>query len=110
MLHTKLKGITNAHTPPPPPPPSTLGLKGQNLLYKLLVYGLLFYFTTSCFFNTSSVKTTADLSEKDDETAKWTLNVLPILFTRFDLVSISCRIGSSMYICIFDLFGHFNNF
>ena len=39
-------------------------------------------------FNTSSVKTTADLSEKDDEINKWTLNVLPILFTRFDLVSI----------------------
>ena len=60
-------------------------------------------------FNTSSVKTTAEISEKDDEITKWTLNVLPILFTRFDLVSISCRICSSMYLCIFDLLGHFNN-
>ena len=49
------------------------------------------------------------LSEKDDEITKWTLDVLPIMFTRFDLVSISCRICSSMYLCIFDLFGHFNN-
>ena len=60
-------------------------------------------------FNTSAVKTTADLSEQDDEITKWTQDILPILFTRFDLVSISCRICSSMYLCIFDLFGHLNN-
>ena len=41
------------------------------------------------------------ISEKDDKITKWTLNVLPILFTRFDLVSTSCGIGSSMYLCIF---------
>ena len=71
-------------------------------------YVILFHHVMSSF-NTSAVKTTADLSEKDDEITKWTLDVLPILFTRFDLVSISCRICSSMYLCIFDLFGHFNN-
>ena len=46
---------------------------------------------------------------KDDEITKWALDVLLILFTCVDLVSISCRICSSMYISIFDLFGHFNN-
>ena len=42
--------------------------------------GILFYLSRHVDFNTSSVKTTADLSEKDDEITKWTLNVLPILF------------------------------
>ena len=73
---------------------------------------MVFYFLLSRHVdcNTSSVKTTADLSEKGDEIFKWTLEVLPILFTRFNLVSISCRICSSMDVCIFDLFGHFNKF